>query len=167
VHQRRARGRRVTGSTAWRSAAPGARWTAPGRLAARISGERVHDSVDVTTEHLRSMGLSAARRAILGDPIGAIESAAEAEDADIIIVATSAGSVTFCFTRCRGQPTAGWTVPRLVVNWEDWDGTQRQRWLVTGFVAAIGGYAASDLVGPMSARNRDNVQHKDPLAEKS
>jgi nucleotide-binding universal stress UspA family protein len=51
------------------------------------------DWVDITTERLRSMGISATGRAMLGHPVGAIESAADAENADIVMLATSTGSV--------------------------------------------------------------------------
>jgi nucleotide-binding universal stress UspA family protein len=58
--------------------------------AARASAR---DWVDVTTERLRSMGISATVRAMLGHPVAAIESVADAEDAGVIVLATSSGSV--------------------------------------------------------------------------
>jgi nucleotide-binding universal stress UspA family protein len=42
--------------------------------------------VDVTAERLRAMGISAVGRATLGHPIGAIESVASTENADIVVV---------------------------------------------------------------------------------
>jgi nucleotide-binding universal stress UspA family protein len=51
------------------------------------------DWVDITAERLRSMGISATGRATLGHPVGAIESVAGAEHADIVVLGTLAGPV--------------------------------------------------------------------------
>jgi nucleotide-binding universal stress UspA family protein len=47
------------------------------------------DWVDVTAERLQAMGITSIGRAILGHPVGAIESVASAENADIVVVGTS------------------------------------------------------------------------------
>jgi nucleotide-binding universal stress UspA family protein len=51
-----------------------------------------HEWVDVTAERLGAMGIPAIGRAIFGHPVGAIESVASAENADIVVVGANTRS---------------------------------------------------------------------------
>jgi nucleotide-binding universal stress UspA family protein len=64
----------------------------PDRLTAG-AGASAREWVDVTAERLRAMGIATSGRAVLGHPVGAIESTAAAESADIVVLGTRVPSV--------------------------------------------------------------------------
>jgi nucleotide-binding universal stress UspA family protein len=85
-------------------------WLPPG---ARASAR---DWVDITTERLRAMGISVTGRAMLGHPVPAIESVADAEDADVIVLATSSGSVAARLSQTARTLLRRSTRPLLLVR---------------------------------------------------